>query len=196
MNFNNIIGNEKVKDLLNNSIEVNNFVHSYMFVGPSGIGKSLFARDLAEKILCNSPSNKACNNCSSCTKFESNNHPDFFIIDTDDGKSIKIGQIRLMQEQICQKPILSDKKIYVINNSDLMTVEAQNCLLKTLEEPPKYAIIILVLSNENKLLTTIKSRCTKIVFQKLSDNDLIKYAKLNNIKINDNLLSTCNRKYC
>ena len=192
MNFNNIIGNENVKHLLDNSIKSNNLVHSYMFVGPEGIGKSLFAKDLAEIILCMSSHSSACGTCSSCIKFESNNHPDFVFIDSDDGKSIKIGQIRLMQEQISEKPIVSERKVYVINNSDLMTVEAQNCLLKTLEEPPEYATIILVLSNENKLLNTIKSRCTKIAFQKLSDDDLINYAKINNIEINTDLLATCN----
>ena len=192
MNFNNIIGNENIKHLLDNSIKSNNLVHSYMFVGPEGIGKSLFAKDLAEIILCMSSHSSACGNCSSCIKFESNNHPDFVFIDSDDGKSIKIGQIRLMQEQISEKPIVSDRKVYVINNSDLMTVEAQNCLLKTLEEPPEYATIILVLANENKLLNTIKSRCTKIKNQKLSDDDLINYAKINNIEINTDLLATCN----
>ena len=192
MNFNNIIGNENVKHLLDNSIKSNSLVHSYMFVGPEGIGKSLFAKDLAEIILCMSSHSSACGTCSSCIKFESNNHPDFVFIDSDDGKSIKIGQIRLMQEQISEKPIVSERKVYVINNSDLMTVEAQNCLLKTLEEPPEYATIILVLSNENKLLNTIKSRCTKIAFQKLSDDDLINYAKANNIEINTDLLATCN----
>lgn len=192
MNFNNIIGNENVKHLLDNSIKSNSLVHSYMFVGPEGIGKSLFAKDLAEIILCMSSHSSACGTCSSCIKFESNNHPDFVFIDSDDGKSIKIGQIRLMQEQISEKPIVSERKVYVINNSDLMTVEAQNCLLKTLEEPPEYATIILVLSNENKLLNTIKSRCTKITFQKLSDDDLINYAKINNIEINTDLLATCN----
>lgn len=192
MNFNNIIGNENIKHLLDNSIKSNNLVHSYMFVGPEGIGKSLFAKDLAEIILCMSSHSSACGTCSSCIKFESNNHPDFVFIDSDDGKSIKIGQIRLMQEQISEKPIVSERKVYVINNSDLMTVEAQNCLLKTLEEPPEYATIILVLSNENKLLNTIKSRCTKIAFQKLSDDDLINYAKINNIEINTDLLATCN----
>lgn len=192
MNFNNIIGNESVKHLLHNSIKSNNLVHSYMFTGLEGIGKSLFAKDLAEIILCKSSVPFACGNCSSCIKFESNNHPDFVLIDTDDGKSIKIGQIRLIQEQISEKPIVSDKKVYIINNSDLMTVEAQNCLLKTLEEPPEYATIILILSNENKLLNTIKSRCTKIAFQKLSDNELIKWAKINNIDVNSDLLTTCN----
>ena len=191
MNFNNIIGNENVKNLLNNSIKSNNLVHSYMFVGPNGIGKSIFAKELAKILLCTN-NTSPCNSCSSCVKFESNNHPDFMIIDADDGKSIKIGQVRLLQEKIAEKPIISDHKVYIINNSDLMTVEAQNCLLKTLEEPPEYATIILVLSNENKMLNTIKSRCTKIVFQKLTNENLKEYANLHSIALNTNLLSACN----
>ena len=191
MNFNNIIGNENVKNLLNNSIESNNLVHSYMFVGPNGIGKSIFAKELSKILLC-SNNTSPCNSCSSCVKFEGNNHPDFMIIDADDGKSIKIGQIRLLQEKIAEKPIISNRKVYIINNSDLMTVEAQNCLLKTLEEPPEYANIILVLSNENKMLNTIKSRCTKIAFQKLTNENLKEYANLHGIELNTNLLSVCN----
>ena len=191
MNFNNIIGNENVKNLLNNSIKSNNLVHSYMFVGPNGIGKSIFAKELAKILLCTNNTGP-CNSCSSCVKFESDNHPDFMIIDSDDGKSIKIGQVRLLQEKIAEKPIISNHKVYIINNSDLMTVEAQNCLLKTLEEPPEYATIILVLSNENKMLNTIKSRCTKIVFQKLTNENLKEYANLHSISLNTNLLSVCN----
>ena len=191
MNFNNIIGNEDLKHLFNNSISSNNRVHSYMFVGPDGIGKSLFAKDFAEKLLCLSD-NKACGTCSSCIKFESGNHPDFVILDTEDGKNIKIGQVRQMQEQIAEKPIVSDNKVFIINNSDLMTVEAQNCLLKTLEEPPSYAVIILILSNENKLLNTIKSRCTKIAFKGLTNSELTNYAKLHNIETTTELLEASN----
>lgn len=190
MNFDNVIGNDNIKELLSNSIKLNNFVHSYMFVGPDGIGKSIFAKDFSKMLLCMSEQ-KACNNCSSCIKFNSNNHPDFVIINSDDGKSIKINQIRIMQEQIAEKPIISNRKVYIIDDSDLMTVEAQNCLLKTLEEPPEYAVIILVLSNENKLLNTIKSRCTKIVFHKLNNEQLLQYAKQNNISVNNDLLDTC-----
>lgn len=190
MNFSNIIGNEDIKVLLDNLIKTNSLVHSYMFMGVDGIGKMLFANDFAKMILCHGQS-KACNSCSSCIKFDSKNHPDFMQIDSEDGKSIKINQIRLLQEKIAEKPIISDRKVYLINNCDLMTVEAQNCLLKTLEEPPEYAAIILVLSNENKLLSTIKSRCTKIVFQKLTDTDLIQYANINNLEFNSSLLSAC-----
>ena len=159
-----------------------------MFIGPDGIGKVLFAKEFAKMILCQD-SNKACNHCSSCIKFNSDNHPDFMIINSEDGKSIKINQIRFLQERISEKPIVSNRKVYIINDSDLMTVEAQNCLLKTLEEPPEFAVIILVLSNENKCLSTIKSRCTKIAFQKLRNSDLTQYANENNLEVNSSLLS-------
>lgn len=191
MNFNNIIGNENLKQLFNNTICSNIKVHSYMFVGPDGIGKSLFAKDFAEKLLCLN-SNKACGSCSSCVKFESGNHPDFVILDSEDGKNIKIGQVRQMQEQIAEKPIVSESKIFIINNSDLMTVEAQNCLLKTLEEPPSYAVIILLLSNENKLLNTIKSRCTKIAFKGLSNDELTNFSTLHHIDATKELLEASN----
>ena len=191
MYFNNIIGNEDLKHLFNNSISSNNRVHRYMFVGPDGIGKSIFAKDFAEKLLWLSD-NKACGTCSSCIKFESGNHPDFVVLDSEDGKNIKIGQVRQMQEQIAEKPIVSDNKVFIINNSDLMTVEAQNCLLKTLEEPPSYAVIILILSNENKLLNTIKSRCTKIAFKGLTNSELTNYAKLHNIETTAELLEASN----
>ncbi len=190
MSFDNIFGNDKIKKLLETSIKSNNLVHSYMFVGSSGIGKKLFATEFAKVILCES-NDDACNSCSSCVKFNSGNHPDLAVIDTDDGKNIKIDQVRNLQEQIAEKPIISNKKVYIINNSDLMTTEAQNCLLKTLEEPPEYAVIILVLSNESKLLTTIKSRCTKISFKNLSKSDLNNYARLNNIQFNENMLDIC-----
>ena len=188
MSFSNIIGNEEIKVFLDNLIKTNNVVHSYMFIGPDGIGKVLFAKEFAKMILCQD-SNKACNHCSSCIKFNSDNHPDFMIINSEDGKSIKINQIRFLQERISEKPIVSNRKVYVINDSDLMTVEAQNCLLKTLEEPPEFAVIILVLSNENKCLSTIKSRCTKIAFQKLRNSDLTQYANENNLEVNSSLLS-------
>ena len=100
--------------------------------------------------------------------------------------TIKIEQIRNIQEKIVEKPIISDKKVYIIDNCEEMTREAQNCLLKTLEEPPKYAVIILIATNESKLLATIKSRCIKIPFQPIDDikleNYMTKNLKINNAK--------------
>lgn len=171
MNFENIIGNDKNKELLNNIIKTKNISHGYMFLGISGIGKLLFAREFAKAILCNEQI--GCNKCKSCIEFDSSNNPDFQIIEPEE-KSIKIEQIRLMNDKIYEKPIISNKKVYIINNADNMTKEAQNCLLKTLEEPPEYAVIILIGTNENMFLNTIRSRCVKINFNKINDEELKK----------------------
>ena len=169
MNFNDIVGNETNKQLLTEIIKTQNISHGYMFLGTSGIGKFLFAKEFAKSILCN---NKiGCDNCKSCIEFDSSNNPDFQIIEPDES-SIKIEQIRMMNSKICEKPIISSKKVYIINNADKMTKEAQNCLLKTLEEPPEYAVIILIGTNENSFLNTIRSRCVKINFNKIKDEDL------------------------
>lgn len=95
----------------------------------------------------------------------------------------------MLNSKIMEKPIISERKVYIINDSQKMTIEAQNCLLKTLEEPPNYATIILICNNEAQLLTTIKSRCTKISFSGLSYNDIDKYIKLKtNESVNDSVL--------
>ena len=117
---------------------------------------------------------KYCNTCKSCIEFDTNNNPDFLYIEPD-GNSVKIEQIRYIQRKIQEKPIISDKKVYIINDADKMTTEAQNCLLKTLEEPPEYSTIILIGSNENMFLSTIKSRCMIIHFSKIEDEEIRKY---------------------
>lgn len=189
MAFENIIGNNGVKNILQKTINLNNVLHSYMFIGPSGIGKKLFAKEFAKMILCTGNEVKPCNNCKACIEFESENNPDFKIIEPLNG-SIKIEQIRSFQEKVIEKPITSNKKVYIINNSDTMTKEAQNCLLKTLEEPPEFVTIILIGSNENLFLNTIKSRCTKIVFNKIDDEELKKILenKFNITNITQNML--------
>lgn len=176
MNFNNIIGNEKNKELLNQIINTNNISHSYMFVGKDSIGKFLFAKEFAKRVLCKNEK-KPCNSCKSCIEFDTNNNPDFNILEPD-GNIIKIDQIRELTKSVYEKPIVSDRKVYIINDSNCMTKEAQNSLLKTLEEPPEYVTIILITSNENIFLPTIKSRCTKILFNKLSNKDLEKILKM------------------
>ena len=147
MYFDNIIGQDFAKKYLTNSIKKNKINHAYMFEGPSGVGKNTMARELATTLL----------------EMENLfNSPDYIEI-TPDGNSIKIAQIRKLQSDILVKPYKS-YKIYVIDEAQKMTVEAQNALLKTLEEPPKYAIIILITNNKESLLDTIKSRCEIIKF--------------------------------
>ena len=170
--FDEIIGNEQIKKELKKSILENKVSHSYMFVGIEGIGKQMMAKEFARIVLCTNEQEKGCHQCKSCIEFMSHNHPDFLYIEPD-GNSIKIEQIRYLQRKIQEKPIISDKKVYIINDADKMTTESQNCLLKTLEEPPEYGIIILIGSNENAFLNTIKSRCMKIAFQPI-ENEYIK----------------------
>lgn len=192
--FENIVGNNKIKESLKNAVKSNNVSHSYLFVGKAGVGKKNFAKDLAKKVMCLGSNGGAQNNsvknnevqnnnvandnleldfdnCDSCIKFDANSNPDFSII-VPDGKSIKIEQIRNLQARIVEKPISSSKKVYIIDDADTMTEESQNCLLKTLEEPPEYAMIILIASNENRMLQTIKSRCVIIRFEDLTNEEI------------------------
>lgn len=192
--FENIVGNNKIKESLKNAVKSNNVSHSYLFVGKAGVGKKKFAKDLAKKVMCLGSNGGAQNNgvknnevqnnnvandnleldfdnCDSCIKFDANSNPDFSII-VPDGKSIKIEQIRNLQAKIVEKPISSSKKVYIIDDADTMTEESQNCLLKTLEEPPEYAMIILIASNENRMLQTIKSRCVIIRFEDLTNEEI------------------------
>ena len=158
MYFNNIIGQDFAKKYLTNSIKKNKINHAYMFEGIDGIGKKKLSQELAKILL-------------DTENVEST--PDYINI-YPDGNSIKISQIRKLQSDIIVKPH-KQYKIYIINQSESMTIEAQNALLKTLEEPPEYAIIILITSNKESLLDTIKSRCEIIKFLPISIVDLNNY---------------------
>ena len=175
--FDKIIGNEKIKLELEQTIKLNKMSHSYMFIGTSGIGKKMIAKEFAKMILCQGQQ-KYCNKCKSCIEFDSNNNPDFQLIEPE-GVSLKIDQIRQVQKKIIEAPIISEKKVYIIDDADLMTTEAQNCLLKTLEEPPEFVTIILIGSRENNFLSTIKSRCTIIKFQDIENEKIKQYLSQN-----------------
>ena len=164
MYFENIIGQEFAKKYLTNSMRKNKINHAYMFEGIEGIGKKKFTGELS-KILLNSEN--------------VDSSPDYINI-YPDGSSIKIAQIRKLQTDIIIKPH-KDYKIYIINDAEKMTIEAQNALLKTLEEPPGYAIMILITSNKEALLDTIKSRCEIIKFLPISLLDLKKYLIKNGV---------------
>lgn len=173
--FEGIIGNDKIKKGLNKAIELNKYSHSYLFLGVSGIGKKMIAKEFAKMILCEGDL-PYCNKCKSCIEFDSNNNPDFEEI-VPDGNNIKIEQIREMQRKIIESPIISSKKVYILDDADTLTREAQNCLLKTLEEPPSFATIILIGSNESSFLSTIKSRCTILKFDPIKNEEIEKFLK-------------------
>lgn len=175
MIFENIVGNEKNKKILEDIIIKNKVANAYMFIGQESIGKFLFAKEFAKAILCLNE-NKPCNKCKSCLELDNSNNPDLTIIEPD-GNNVKIEQIRELNRKVVEKPIVSNKKVYIINDGQNITKEAQNALLKTLEEPPEYVTIILITTSESAFLPTIKSRCTKINFNKLAKEDMLKILK-------------------
>lgn len=177
--FEEIIGNNDIKKYFIKSFEENTLSHSYIFTGKSGIGKKKIAESIAKNlILKDLPQEEI-------KKRDINNITDLKVINPEND-TIKIAQIREITEHIFEKPIKSNKKIYIVNDADMMNEESQNSFLKTLEEPPEYAIIFLIVSNENKLLETIKSRCIIIKFKDLTNDEIKQYIKLNNIEIGDN----------
>lgn len=187
----NIIGNTEIKEYLEKIVNSNNVLHSYLFFGTEGIEKKEIAKEFAKRVLCSTKEEEC--TCKSCACFDSDNHPDLYIIDYDN-QSIKIDDIRKLTDKVIEKPIISEKKVYIINNAETMTKEAQNCLLKTLEEPPEFVVIILVSSNDNLILNTIKSRCMTLKFKSI-DKELLKEYIKNNLDygdLSDNLLEYIN----
>lgn len=184
MGFEKIIGHDKITDFLKTAIKRDRLAHAYIFEGQQGIGKKLTAIEFAKAVNCKNKT-FGCDTCTSCIKINRNNHPDIYIIEPD-GNSIKNKQIEEFQNNILLRPYESDKKVFIIEASDTMTVSAQNRLLKILEEPPKYGIIILIAENLHSLLPTIRSRSQMIKFNKISKKLIEVYLMENyNIKGED-----------
>lgn len=167
--FENILGHEIQKKILMESLNKGNISHSYLFFGSKGIGKSTIAKEFAKKIL-------------GVDSLESS--PDYkYISKREDKKDIIIEQIRKeLIDDVYEAPISCDKKVYIIDDAELLNISAQNALLKTLEEPPRYVVIILISHNLSSFLPTIISRVNKISFSKL-DNQLLKMYIKNNYNI-------------
>lgn len=159
-NFQNITGNEFLIESLKKSFNFNTIYHSYIFNGSAGLGKKLISFSFAKLILCENPNNEnPCDKCYSCLTFENKNNPDVIFIESDK----KTLGIDLIREEIIKeayvKPFKSKYKIFIILKADTMTVQAQNSLLKIIENPPKHLKIFLLSENYNSLLPTILSRC-------------------------------------
>lgn len=166
MSFDSIVGQKDIILALKNTIKNNRVGHACIFSGPKGIGKKTVARIYAQMLLCEKQnSEESCGECLPCRLFENGSNPDFRELG-DEGNSISVDDIRRMQSDIVIRPLYARRKIYLILGADKMTLQAQNCLLKTLEEPPEYAVIILTTSNYDALIDTIHSRATKYNFKK------------------------------
>lgn len=163
--LNDVIGHETNIDLLKNSLHSERIANAYLFAGLPDVGKELVAVNFAKALNCLDPTDDydACGVCNSCKKIDSKNHPDVREIHPD-GTRIKIAQIRQLQKEISFKPMEGRRKIYIVLEVERMTRECANAFLKTLEEPPGTSTLILVTTNLNGLLETIRSRCQILKF--------------------------------
>lgn len=186
----NIIGHEKVKIKLEKIIESNSISHAYLFSGKEGIGKKTLAIEFAKSIMCNESTNfDYCGNCESCITFESGN--DFKII-FPTKNVIKVDEIREFCGELFLKPTKTSHKVFIIDDAECMNEQAQNALLKVLEEPPLYATIILITSNKEKLLNTIKSRVVDVQFDFLSNEEIKKILDSRNIEYAEDAIKYAN----
>ena len=176
-NFKDIIGQESIKKHLQTAIKTGNLSHAYIINGEYGSGRQTIASALAKTIQCQSKTEDtdACGVCTSCKQAESHNHPDIKYI-THDKTSISVNDIReQLNNDISIKPYSSEYKIYIIPDANKMTEQAQNALLKTIEEPPVYAIIILLTENCDSLLPTIRSRCVTLTMNPIEKDKICTY---------------------
>ncbi len=169
--FTQLLGQEKAKRLLRRSLAAERVPHAYIFKGPEGVGKKLFARGVAAAVNCRDASAVgACGLCPSCKKFRTLNHPDFLVIRPEKGV-IKIDQIRKLTKELSYPPYESALRVVVIEDVQTMRREAANSLLKTLEEPPENNLLILTADASQEILPTLTSRCQVIPFAQLSIDD-------------------------
>lgn len=176
--FTEIVGHEQIKEHMQAAIRDKKPFHAYLFQGEEGVGKEALARTFAAGLQCQSESaDKPCKECVSCRQMESGNQPDVIWV-TREKASLGVDEIR---EQLCNtmdiKPFSSPYKIYLVPEAEKMTEAAQNALLKTIEEPPEYGIVILMTSNISALLPTIQSRCLTMEFRPLSTVVVESYVK-------------------
>lgn len=174
--YKSIIGRSDVMKILKTAVSSGKVAHSYIFSGDAGIGKKYIAKLFAMSLLCESGQDEPCMECRSCKTALSGNHPDIIYITHEKPASIGVDDIReQLTATVDLKPYSGGKKIYIVPDASKMTVQAQNALLKTLEEPPEYCHILLLADNTDSLLPTIRSRCVEIHIHPVSEEDVRQY---------------------
>lgn len=182
--FERIVGHESIIDHLQNALRMKKVSHAYILAGEDGSGKNQIANAFASALQCEAGGVNPCGRCQSCIQFKNSNQPDIIRV-THEKASLSVEDIRAQLNQDIQiKPYSSRYKVYIIDEAEKMTEQAQNALLKTLEEPPEYAVIMLLTNNLNIFLPTIRSRCV-ILDLKMLDKDSIKEYLMERIGIPD-----------
>lgn len=174
--FTDIIGQEQLKEHLQNAIAMDKVSHAYLINGERSSGKEFVAKVFAAALQCEKGGTEPCGECHSCIQAKSGNQPDIIFVAHDKPNTIGVEDIRTqINNDIGIKPYSSPRKVYIMNEGEKMTVQAQNALLKTLEEPPEYAVILILTTNVEALLPTILSRCVVLNMKPVPDHKIKKY---------------------
>lgn len=168
--FAEIIGNEQVKDYLINALKTETVSHSYILSGEDGVGKLMFAKEFARILQCTGTGQRPCGCCHSCLQAATDNQPDIIYVQHEKPGTIGVDDIRKgLVNDIQIRPYESQYKIYIIDEAEKLSIQAQNAMLKTIEEPPVYGIILLLTSNLSTFLPTIRSRCVELTIRPVTD---------------------------
>ena len=169
MGFDELLGNERLKENIGRSVSRGRVSHFYLICGPEGSGKHTLAKLLAAAIQCQE-ADKPCLSCSACRKVLSGAHPDYITVDDPEKKTVPVDLIRDARADMYIRPNEGNRKIYLFPRAQDMGVPGQNALLKILEEPPEYGVFLLLTDNPEKLLPTVRSRCTELRLTSLPES--------------------------
>ncbi len=174
--FKDVVGHKDVIRYIQTAVSLGRLSHAYIINGARGSGKKMLAGLFAMTLLCEKGEKDPCNVCHSCKQAESGNHPDIIYVTHEKPGTISVEDIRQqVNDTIAVKPYQGPYKIYIIEGAEMMTIQAQNALLKTIEEPPRYAVIMLLTENAQMLLPTVNSRCVMLKLRNIKDTLIKKY---------------------
>ena len=189
--FQDILGQEQIVEHLKTAVETGNVNHAYILQGERSCGKEFIAKVFAKALQCEHPQNgEPCCECQSCKQADSGNQPDIIRVTHEKPNTIGVEDIRKITGDVAIKPYSSKRKIYIINEAEKMTVQAQNALLKTLEEPPAYVVILLLTTNVDAMLQTIQSRCILLTMKPVRD-ELVKQYLMRDVQVPDYKADVC-----
>ena len=189
--FKDVVGHKDILKYISSAVENNRVSHAYILNGERGSGKRMLANLFAMTLLCETGDNEPCGKCHSCKQAESGNHPDIIRVTHEKPNSISVDDIRTqVNNTVDIKPYQGPYKVYIIPQADMMTPQAQNAILKTIEEPPSYAVFLLLTENAETLLPTINSRCVMLKLRNIKDT-LIKKYLMENLEIPDYKADMC-----
>lgn len=174
MTFSELWGQEPAVAMLRHALRAGRLSHAYLFTGPRGVGKGTLALALAQALNCEANPGEGCGACDACRRLASGVHPDLLVLERE-GQNIGIGQVRRLQEVFSLHPYVARRRLAIVREADVLSREAANCFLKTLEEPPASSLLVLTTERPDVLLHTIRSRCQRIALRPLSSPLIVRY---------------------